>query len=311
LTTPLLLLCWAAMIVPPAGWRQSFGANLLVLRPPDGGGRIRYYERLRPPRRLDAVLAYCLERDREYRLERVERPRRLITSEGEYAACLAATLRQADGAAARRWVGAVFSDEFVAVVDALAIRPASFDLFERTSAELLEGVSLGLGVRRRRFLYAPPPGWQALPSGLVANWYPPDFPGNLTNIVVYPANPVDTAPQAIFEQVLEGEQQAGLRLEGPVSSQPFAASGGLGGLYFELAAQRGGRSFRRHMVVLAGGPYRYSMRLECFVPGRMEEQRSLFRALALSVERLPLAGERFVPPDSRSSAASALAALVD
>ena len=58
------------------------------------------------------------------------------------------------------------------------------DLTRPEDALLAE--SLELGVRRRRFEYTAPAQWQPLPAGLMTEWFPPGFPGDVAVLTVYP-----------------------------------------------------------------------------------------------------------------------------
>jgi hypothetical protein len=280
------------MIAPPPGWTQHFGANLVTLYPPEGGGRIRYHQRC-AGRTFRRIVDEVLAKDPLFRVEMVMPPARVISDEGEYGAWV--VLRGTrDGTRAMRYVGAIMTDDVCAAVDGIVLVRPRYAALEKATRELLQGVSLGLGVRRRRFLYDPPPGWQALPSGLVANWYPPDFPANATNVAVYPANPVARSPHELFERLLADEQQNGLVVEGAISEEPFRSDHGLAGTWWCVRGHRARPPgpVHREIVIFGDPTYRYSLRLETTIAERIAEHRDLFRAVARSARPIPLPGAR-------------------
>jgi hypothetical protein len=213
------------MISAPASWARHFGANLVSLYPPDGGGRIRYYERVAPLRPLSGLIRYALERDPGFRSRSIARPREFVSCEGEYGAW-AQIDGVRDGKTVTRFVGAVFADDCAAVLDALALDRSRTALIEHTAQDLLVNARLGRGVCERRFRYSAPIDWQAIPSGLVANWYPPDFPNNNTNIVVLPAEPNARSADEEIEAMIASEHDRGARLEGDVSRTAVEARQG-------------------------------------------------------------------------------------
>lgn len=277
------------MITPPPGWTQHFGAHLFSLYPPDGGGRIRYYERITPLGRLSAVVRYILDQDPAYKLEDIGVPQRLTTDEGEYAAWVP-TRGSRNGGPARHFIGVVFTDEFAAAIDALAVVRSQFAELERTCLMLLQSVSLGLKLRRRRFFYTPPSDWQSLPSGLVANWYPPDFPANMATISVFPANPVEGPPPTLFKELLDSEQRAGLLVEETSDAAPFSSTFGLSGSYWKVRGQRRQQKVVFcDVVILSEGTFRYILRLDSLLPERLQEHRIIFQELASSAQPVPRA----------------------
>jgi hypothetical protein len=96
------------VFTPPAGWTRSGAPHLLTLRPPRGRGRIRCYERL-PSLRFLNLVAHVLSLDLGY--EEVGRSpvHRAVTAEGEFAAWIELTGRQA-GEPAPRCIAAILQD---------------------------------------------------------------------------------------------------------------------------------------------------------------------------------------------------------
>ena len=271
------------MLRVPSGWKQHLGEHLSTLYPPEGGGRIRCHERLRPLMSMSTVVARLLATDIPFAVERIAPAQRLVTDEGEYAGWTRVE-GMCEGVPARRFIGAVFADEFVTAIDCLALVSARFAELEAQSHQLLEAVALGLGQRARRFLYQPPPGWQPLPSGLVTTWMPPGFPADVAKIVVHPAKPTATAASpASVAQALEA---SGAFIE---EQTPFQAEAGLAGTYFRTSGPRR----HRDLVVLDAAPYRYELHLEA-TGERVATHRATFAALARSAQPLPSAGRRGV-----------------
>jgi hypothetical protein len=277
------------MIEPPAGWRQSFGAHIVTLHPPTGGGRIRYHERL-PVRGLLATVRALVGADPSYRMETVGKSVPVVTEEGEHGVIVPLRGLHA-GLPVARLLGIVMTDEVFAALDTLILLRTQLALLERVSRELLLGLSLGLGVRRRRFHYQPPPGWQAIPNGLVATWIPPGFPDDTTTIAVFPANPRGEAPAALMQALLRREAAAGFALDGDVEAWPFASDEGLEGQRFHFAGASPRHPRVEHDVVIyAAGAYRYVLRLETARPS--EAHSETFLALARSAEPVPVPGKR-------------------
>lgn len=272
------------MITVPSGWQQYVGAHFMALFPPERGGRIRYYERLRPARSFRHIVNWIVEQDPLFRIVQIGRQTRLATQEGEQAALVVM-----DGVRGeermRRTIGAVFTEEFSAALDGLAYTPERFALFERATRDLLEQTTFGLGLRRRYFYYEPPPRWQALPMGLVAHWYPPDFPNNRSNIMVLPALPM--APGII------DSLSAGLEIGIEVANRdqgPLQAAVGLEGHYRRLRGSvmgQPGQTVLRELAIFVVGRYIYALRFESFVSDRTEELQAVFAAMVASVRPLP------------------------
>ncbi|MCA9675394.1 MAG: hypothetical protein H6709_05280 [Kofleriaceae bacterium] len=281
------------MITPPAHWTLHHGTHLVTLYPPGGGGRIRVYERIRPVRRLSELVAYVVERDPAFRITGLRDATEVITTEGEHGAWVRVVGRR-DDVPAVRFVGAVFADEFALAIDTLvAVRDRS-SLLEATSRELLLGTSLRLGVRRRRYRYTPPADWSVIPSGLTANWYPPDFPGNQTNLVVHPAEPSTDEPDVIFDRFLAAERDRGLVGEGAIDESALVSVGGLSGRRWSFQGTLASKQVPMHceLVAFTAAPYVYAMRLESTALERVAEHRELLSAVARSALPVPKPGSQ-------------------
>lgn len=279
------------MLKFPAEWRQQFGVQLVTAYPPGGGGRFRYFDRLRPQPSFSSVLDMILATDGAFVVHEVGEPQRIVTDEGEYGAWVQVTGRR-EGSRAVRYIGAVFLGEFAAALDCIVLVPSRFAEFERLSRALLHGASFGMQRRPRLFYYQPPPGWQGIPSGLVANYYPSDFPRNLSSIVVPPATEVEPASEAIVAAA-RAELCAGLSVESE-RQEALSCDAGPSGLYLSVVGRRTGRPERiyRELGLFIVEPYAYRLRLETSVENRLSELRADFRAVLASFRPLPSPVER-------------------
>lgn len=115
---------------------------------------------------------------------------RLATTEGEHALVLRVRGVK-DDCAVDYTLGLVVGDEHYVRIDAVPAEGRSIHPFVR---ELVVGIELGLGaLRRRRYLYTPPPGWTAHPRGLNVEWLAPEFPRDPSVITVLAASPTTSA----------------------------------------------------------------------------------------------------------------------
>lgn len=287
------------MITPPAGWTQHHGAHLVSLYPPGGGARIRFYERLRPVLRFSQVIEAVLSRDPLFRVSAIRDVQTAITSEGEYGAW-ARVHGTREGIATVRFIGAVFGDEFVAALDAFVLIAARVSAIEQIARDLLLQSRFALGTRRRRFVYQPPVGWRALQSGLVSNWYPPDFPRNRANLVVMPAEPTVRAAHELIDVVrlLAEERELGGTLDGTVEDAELRSWSGLVGRRCAFTVRRGerGELHRRELAAFAVGPHAYLLRMESLVPERTAEHHQIFVDTARTVVSLPEPGRGRIGP---------------
>ncbi len=177
------------MIPTPPGWSRQHHAGSVLLFPQGGPSRggIRYSELLYPIASFRQLLARYLA-DPIHKVERVGPIERLVTLEGEHAACvtIAAML---EGAPAQYDIGFVALDHCYSRISALSLVPDDFATSAAIVRELTRSDVHLAGDRPRRFEYDPPPGWQARARGLHADWYPLEFPRAHAVIEVLPALP--------------------------------------------------------------------------------------------------------------------------
>jgi hypothetical protein len=274
----------------PSDWNQQFGANLTTVFPPDLGARFRYHERLRPQPSFAQIVERVLARDPDFRVHEVGEMLRVVTHEGEYGAWVRVD-GQRDGAQVARFIGAAFLDDFATVLDCIALRPAHFARLEQLSLELVRSQTFEMTRRPRRFFYTPPTGWQAIPSGVTANWYPPDFPNNLSNLVVPPARAIidDVVRERVIEDVFD-RLEAGLVVDGTARDELVSATG-VKGAYKRLEGRRGERQLFREAAVFVVRDHAYQFRFETAVAERLLELREIFRGVAGSFRPLPSSDE--------------------
>ncbi|MFN0250701.1 MAG: hypothetical protein ACKV2T_27725 [Kofleriaceae bacterium] len=199
-----------------------------------------------------------LESDPPFRAHQLGALERVVISEGEYGAWIRIDGVR-DGARSARFIGAVFAEDFAAMLECVAMRLRHFDELAVRSRALLREVRLQLRERPRRFYYAAPVGWQALLSGVTANWYPPDFPNNLTTIAGLPAERVTSTSRALHDEserlVIESSSRDEL-----TNASPTTQSGTL----LPLHGKRIGRAepIFRELAVFFVDDVAYRMRLE-------------------------------------------------
>lgn len=243
--------------------------------------------------KFSQVIDRILSSDPLFRVSGVVDVQTLFTHEGEYGA-YARLNGSRDGQSCTRFVGAVFGDEFTCVVDGFVLLREAQDTIKNAVHELLLGMQLNLGARRRRFFYEPPPRWRAIPSGLVANWYPPDYPFNRANLVVAAAEPYPGSVDGALDvaSLLASERAKGFDLEGEPDEQNVISLVGITGRRCAVALRHVQRDERKRMEVAAFvvAPYLYALRFESMVPALADEQHKLFLDVVRSVAPLPAVG---------------------
>lgn len=281
-----------------AGWTQHHGVHLLTLYPPGGGGRIRVYERLRPLLPASQVVARVLEDDPSYRIAKLGRAIPVVTSEGELGAWVSIDGTR-EGTRVRREIAMIFADELVVAFDVLCIDQTKWDTLDVTARNLVVSHQLGLGVRRRRFIYTPPPGWTSLARGLVAYFYPPGFPRDPSLLVIYPATPSpeiawDPTPAQLIDELGEG-----FETREQVVDRPFSIISGTTARHVTMVGTTRSSQQRvvRHVIVQYAAPYLYVARLDSSVPDDGSVP-GVLAAVARSIVPLPRPEPRLIPRPS-------------
>ncbi len=165
------------MITFPPGWSVERVEASWCLFPPAGqtAGAIRYVERARPLRSLRNIVA-AHTKSVGFVATATEAIEQLVTVEGEWAGFTAqrGTTPGVPQPIERSW-GVVFGDDFYACVTGIALDAAHFALVRDTARALTLADRHHLGVRRRRYAYRPPVGWQGLSRLFETTWYPPGY----------------------------------------------------------------------------------------------------------------------------------------
>jgi len=305
------------MIPLPTGFtvvgdEDETGANparSLVLYPPPPGGRdlgeVHYLERAGDLRPVETIIKEAVAGLPGLEVLSIATPEQQLTAEGEYATFVSISGRLGHFPL-KLYLGIVFADDFVSLLRVLAWDSAALETVAR---ELLYRCRLGLGVRRRRFRFEPPPGWSTKSDAQVVTFYPPDFPENLTSVTVFPANPLEATPQSVFETWLEKEWQQGFIVAESLGPWPVASRYGVHGCHFRItgryasddnsddgnddSAEVDAAAWQRDLVILQQAPYLYMLRLDTARRERLDEHLALFRQIVSSVQPVPspVAGE--------------------
>lgn len=241
-------------------------ADHVHLYPPadDPIGEFRYRERYGPLRTMRQLVSKRLAPPQHPGLQAlsVGDNEPLITVEGEYA-CLVRISATMNRRPARRVITAVFTSAFTTLLDGISVMPDRFDEFEALARELTRHTRLLLGIRRRRFVYAPPSGWHAIANVLTTNWYPPDYPGNHARLIAFPASPRNKPPERILAMHMEAERQAGVVIDAVTGPETATSRHGLTGVRWYIDTRS--PAFERMLQVLAvfeDNRYTYPLRLD-------------------------------------------------
>jgi hypothetical protein len=270
------------------GWTTVLSGAGVILHP-DGderAARMQYEERVRPLAAARVVVDRVVARAPRF-IEIERRPaEQLVTREGEFAA-LVTVAGSVDGQPVQRDIGMVFGDDFHSLLSSVVVVPERFAEVTVAARALVVGDSHALGVRRRRYLYTPPRGWQGLPRGLTTEWSPPEFPADRALLHVFPAEPGAGAAELV-DQLLGDDEAAGFVREQVLGPSEIRALHGLSGRHWRLVGRSGPRPRAiREVVVLRDTRYVYALRLETTNERRVDEHAATFASVAASVQPLP------------------------
>ncbi len=271
------------MIPTPFGWWRLVRGDIVHLRPPRERpvGEIRYREHSGPLKTARQITAERLAIPLPtFEATKVWEPERVTTVEGEHGAIVRIDGRLG-GAPMRRVLGMVFGDHFTAMSDGLSIVEAHFDELEATARDLTQRTMLVLGVRRRRFLYRRPPGWQAVANLFVTKYLAPTFPRDRAMITVYPASPRGETPHQMVKSILEEHEGRGLSTVLIGDAEQTALPNGMTGWRWQIST---GPSIV-HVAIFEDAKYVYPIRLDD-VAGALPENLAAFEALCATIESL-------------------------
>lgn len=274
------------------GWSRRFLADSIVLYPPGGReqGAVRITERIRPLRPVQQILREVISRFEDpWQVEHIGEVRPLVTLEGEHAALVKIDMR-AQAVQAVVMLGIVFGDDFYATVEAMSFSAEQHGQFQHYTEHLTRHFHLGLGMlRRRRYLYTPPPGWQALARTHSVTWYPPDYPRLRALIRVFDAKPADTSQPMLQDRRLVEDLALGMGMRSDAPPAPVSSDYGLNGLLTVTTGQyEGGPTTIYAQVALVDTRFSYLLRLESSVAD-IVTSREIFAQLIKTVFPVPLA----------------------
>lgn len=290
------------MISNLVGWSSELIPRGFAFTHPEGANvaTVHYAERVHPLRRLGALVEGILAATPGFEIRAIGEPERLLTLDGEHAAAIT-VLGTQRGATARRDLGFVFGDDVFSSISGLCLRPALDVELGRIVRDLVRSDVHAFGLRRRRFEYSPPQGWQPLGQRLAVQWFPPDYPANTTWLMVYPANPVTLIESAVtdaatIERALAYLEECGFLIEDKRPPEPLLAASGLRGTGQQVLAKRAdGKSIHHEVAILRDQRYAYVVELWSQASARWPEHRAVLRTL--------VHGIRPVPASSRHEAA--------
>lgn len=267
------------MIAPIPGWTFAAEGEALVLTPKahDVPGVIRYVERKRPLLAFDdLVLAEAAAAG--FPVDAVEDVELLVTDEGEYG--LVFNLR---GAAMQRTVACVLGDDFYASISGEPRRAEHAALFAATVRSLALRDCHMQAVRRRRFLFDPPAGWQPSPAGLFHTIWTREHEEGGGAITVYPALPLSAGDivESLVRQSADGFTVD--RSSGPIAASSAA---GLSGDLLELVGGRGATTACRDLAVLQDDRFAYAVCLDSPATSH-PRNRAAFAAVVASIQPIP------------------------
>jgi hypothetical protein len=248
---------------------------------------LTYAERLVPLRSLRAHLRETMAEDPGFRPGRLYASTRFVTGEGEFGAHAMVT-GERHGQPIAHIVAAVFAEDFSTRLAARITDLDRLSEYRELVAELARGDRLGLGIRRRRHAYRPPPGWHLVPQpDLDAAFFSPGYPEPRSCIIVSPAEPITLSPRSPKEWLDELDRRRGLPAgRETVLPPPPTRHDNLVGEEWRSERDVGVGKMVRYLVVLRDDHYFYPLRLETLEhPGIVEEHLVLLET-AGTVESL-------------------------
>jgi hypothetical protein len=279
------------MIQHVHGWGQIPGVDSHRLVHPGGTkvATLLYRERNRPLLKLGALIDRWSRHPR-FTEPRLGHPDAFATAEGEHAVTVSIA-GVVDGKPAQQDLGFVFGDDFYALVHGICFVEAEFTRLRTLVRGLVFHDEHVLGVRRRRYLYTPPPRWQGLANGFQTDWYPTDYPANPTSISVLPATPTEVPTAELFAARIQQDVSRGFGLESASGPRELSLPNGLTGLcYAAVGLSPYGRRFFRKMTIFRAGRYVYPLFVDT---AAADEERGeierVFDDVCASVQAVPQA----------------------
>ena len=276
------LLKWPVVIDPIRGWSWDVRQSGILMAPREdaAAGLIRYTERVRPVRRpLDAALSLTTPAD--HAITGVSTPEPFVTTEGEYGSLVVVDGTLGDQPV-QRTIAVVFADDFYSLTVGVAFRREHFARIAATVAEVARGDAHMLGIRRRRFLYQPPAGWQGLAAGpYQAHWFPGDYPRNASMLTAYPALPATAGNAQVASLLVQHLEAAGIELAALGEPTAVASGSHLSGRWWSAEA---GDGAVHDLVFFEDDRYLYPLVLQSPVAA-LAANRGLLREVIASPSR--------------------------
>jgi hypothetical protein len=274
------------VIVFPGGWGVISELDSIGFVHPHGrdAAVLEYRERVRPLVKLGSLVRRFLAERPTLRCDALpDCGDRLTTAEGEYAAQVTLACVD-DGRPAQCNLGIVFGDDFYARLAAICYRVELYEEVTRVVRELVVGDTHQLGMRRRRFEYSPPRGWQPIVHGFVTDWFAPNYPRDAVQLTVYPANLLATMSARPLVRLLIGEGPARVEREAIV---PLSLSTGLVGELAAVALALGERRRFKLCAVLHDSRFSYALAATALEEGQLAAHRTELERVIDSVQPIP------------------------
>lgn len=293
-------------MIVPSGFYKSQQSGFVLLEPPDALKLlpIRYREKQRPLRTLRHLVGELFAEREDLVPLHASLPENFVTAEGEFAAQTAVLVRRVgDGKVGYVHVAAVFGDDSVDVFDAPVFTETAVESTAILVRQLAYTTKLGLGYRKRRYLYTPPLGYFSMTQGLVTRFYPPNFPSQRAMLAVHPAVPRTLSPQALCSSLVERYRKKGLQFSSDGGMVPMTSDHGLHGIGFCLSAPApDGSAIRwlQDLMIFADAHYLYTLVFESTSQTDRSQFASVLSSIARSVH--PLAAP--TQPANKSGAAA-------
>lgn len=205
----------------------------------------------------------------------------MTTCEGELA------LRTGDcGADAARELGMVIGDDFCTIFLGATSAPREQPGLARIIDGLTHDCRLHLGVRRRRFLFDPPPGWQGFSiDGFDAHYLAPGHPRSVGVVTVHAAVPAVPSLAEWWDDAAQLTGAAASFSPVPIVDELLTGPEHLAGRRIRIAGHAGDRALLAELTCLADRDYWYPIVLVS-EPQAMPERAAAVASIIRSIRPL-------------------------
>jgi hypothetical protein len=249
------------------GWKRHHVADGVVIVPPEGMklAAITIRQRVRPLRSLKSILDEALTHlEPQMRVHLAISPAdRYVNTSGEYVALATMTSTYAD-TFFQQTTAMVLGDDWFAQIDGVAHAAVIAPKIAEVVRVLATTCYLGLGeLRRRPYLYTPPPGWRGVGHACETVYYGPRHPTSRAVIRMFHARPVKMTPSESQDRALHCETMLIQEKDAPVPAKNFT---NWYGLYGEMIKESGldatGRRILVYKTMLVDKRFMYLSRLD-------------------------------------------------